>query len=89
MTYNRVIRHISRLKLVLGRRSIRLSIAKRVVCARNATKVDSEIAGGADDAPVFVLGDADLAGPDVAAGDLESVVGALEGDDLLLANGGD
>lgn len=88
-TYNRVIRHISRLKLVFRRSGARLAVAQGVVGAGDTTKVEGEIASSADHAPVLILGDADLAGADILASDLEGAFGALESDDLLLANGRD
>lgn len=65
-----------------------LAIAERVVGACDPAKVNGKIASSADDAPVIVARDQNLALADMAAGKLQVGAMAVGRDETLLAQGG-
>lgn len=63
-------------------------VTEAVVRARHQTKIQRQVAGRPDDAPVVIAGDEDLPFGHGSAGKLESGRRGLERDDLLLSQRG-
>ena len=87
-TYKGIVHVVHRPKGVASRGRPINAIAQCVVGAGDATKVEGQVASGANDSPIVVRRHEDLAVRDAPTGDLQSVGAIRKGDDGLLADGG-